>query len=336
MVKRRVLSALAVSTLAIGTWVSTGIVGPASASFPEGQGVTSDTSRVAAADLLEIQPSLVFEGAQYETGGTGLRNQARGGITINGVTGSPIAAFAYWAVITAGPAVSPLDQLEVQRQSPGSANVTVFGTVVGTGGSPCWPGDTLTVFRAPVSLKVASGSGFYRVGQVPKTPVSSNAGEDPWEAGLPAPLYEGASLVIVYEGRGTTSIYDVGMAGTLFFGGPGISYTLVLPGVALGGLTTWDTIGADGQHGYSRSAFAGLADEATTINGVLVSGPGSPYNDSDWNGIDSLPVPSLWDTAGHDISAAVPAGTASLAVTTGSSSSGGDCLNLGANLVNTQ
>jgi hypothetical protein len=303
----------------------------------EGFGITLEAPRVATTDLLEIQPSIVFDNAQYESGGTGLRNQARGGITINGVTGAPVAAFVYWAVITTGPAGSPLDRLEVQRQWPGSGSATVSGAVVGTGGSPCWPGDTLTVFRASVPVKVASGNGFYRVGQVPKTPVSSTAGEDPWEAGLGAPLWEGASLVIVYEGTGLTSIYDAGMAGTLFFGGSGISYTLVLPAPAPGALATWDNIGADGQHGFGRTAFAGLADEMTTINGVPVAGPGSPYNDSDWNGNDSTPVPSLWDTTGHDVTLAVPAGSGSLVVMAGTTTGpGGDCLNLVANVVNTQ
>jgi hypothetical protein len=43
--------------------------------------------------------------------------------------------------------------------------------------------------------------------------------------------------------------------------------------------------------------FLPLTDERTTINGVQIKGPGSPFNgDSDWNGADGVPLNQLWDT----------------------------------------
>ena len=81
-------------------------------------------------------------------------------------------------------------------------------------------------------------------------------------------------------------------------------------------------------------SFPGVANEDTRINGVPVAGPGSDSNDSDWNGDDSTPIPSLWDTAGHDITSATPAGTATLKVSVaGPSGSGVDCLTPIANVV---
>jgi hypothetical protein len=64
-----------------------------------------------------------------------------------------------------------------------------------------------------------------------------------------------------------------------------------------------DNIGADGQHvdGASRDAVASFSDEATTINGFPIAGPGSDYVDSDWNGSSGLPVPEFWDDTGHNI-----------------------------------
>ena len=52
----------------------------------------------------EFPPS-VFPNALYSTGGTSPRNQSQGGILLSGNCTTPppvIAAYAYWAVITAG------------------------------------------------------------------------------------------------------------------------------------------------------------------------------------------------------------------------------------------
>ena len=52
--------------------------------------------------------------------------------------------------------------------------------------------------------------------------------------------------------------------------------------------------------GARRGNFT-LRNETARIDGTLVAGTGSDYNDSDWNGSDGKPLPQLWDTAGHYI-----------------------------------
>ena len=133
-------------------------------------------------------------------------------------------------------------------------------------------------------------------------------GSNPFTAPIKLPLWEGASIVMVGTGVGTVSIYDAGLAANTFgAASPGINYMLNLPGVAAG-RTLIDNIGADGQHGVygaTRKPAPLLSDEQTWINAVQIAGPGSPYNDSDWNGSSGFPGVELWDDTGHDIT--VPA-----------------------------
>jgi len=290
-----------------------------------------------------ISPHIVLSGTAYQDGGTGLRNQQAGGITISGVVGSPTGAIVYWAVQTSGPvplsgcSSSPVTCIKIGKLAPVPAGpVVIPGTVVGSGGGPCWftPGElsgTITVFAAAVPLSVATGNGTYLVSLLPGS-TGSTAGENPW-AGGPAPWAEGASLVIFYPGAGTTALYDVGLAGTSFLTVPGLTYKLALPSATPGTVTLFDEIGADGQHDVGRLALTTVSNEVTKINGVAVAGPGSAAVDGDWNGGDSTPLPQLWDTAGHDISAAIPAGTTSLTVKIAGTTTPVDCLTTVANLV---
>jgi len=70
---------------------------------------------------------------------------------------------------------------------------------------------------------------------------------------------------------------------------------------------------------------------------VHIAGPGSNFNDGDWNGSSARPLPQLWDDVGHDITTATKAGTTSLAVSIGN---GGkipyDCMTPVANDVQVQ
>ena len=152
---------------------------------------------------------------------------------------------------------------------------------------------------------------------------------------------EGASLVIIGTGTGTQRvlIYDEGLSGVTFAGNPGISYSLHFPpGItASGKLTLFESIGADGQQGVSRLAVKAVADEQTVINGVHIAGPGSKFNDSDWNGSSARPLPQLWDDVGHDITAATPAGKTSLDVSiTNGVQKPPDCMTPVANIVQVQ
>ena len=283
-----------------------------------------------------IKPSNVYTKAGYGTGGVALRNRRTGNVGISGVVAPAKAAFIYWAVITNGAPGKADKSIEVQRlyPTPASTVTTVAGTVIGTGSTPCWPGNTITVFRASIPLTLATGNGSYQVTLLSGAAATTN-GADPWLTAAD-PLFEGASIVIVGAGSGTVAIYDTGLAGNTFISLPGLTYTLALPSAAPGTQTLFDNIGADGQFGSSRSAALGLADEVTTINSVHIAGPGSGYVDSDWNGSSGLPLPQLWDDTGHDITAATPKGKTSLSVSIESSTSSApsyDCLTTVANVV---
>ncbi len=278
-----------------------------------------------------ITPSAVFVGAQYGSGGKGMRNQQGGGIVINGVTLPVMAAVVYWAVITTGPAPSPTGTILITKRIPDAhPTVVLKGTVVGTGPSPCWPGDTITVYSAAVPLTTATGNGLYEI-RFRQGVFGSVAGEDPWVSAVD-PLLEGASLVIVGTGPATSTVglYDVGLAGNTFIGS--YSYDLAPPGPVTT-FALWDTIGADGQVGVSRTANPSVAGEATSINGVPVAGPGSTYNDSDWDGAAGWPLPQLWDDSGHDISSTISPASGIFAV---SISGGIDCLTPVANVLQVQ
>jgi hypothetical protein len=275
--------------------------------------------------------------AQFGSGGVGLRNRGTGGINIAGVITPVKAAFLYWAVITTGAAKAADTQLKVQRlfPTPASALTTVTGTLIGTGGSPCWPGNAISVYRAVVPTTLATGNGFYQVTLLPGAG-GSTAGGDPWVGTPVLPLFEGASLVVVGTGPSGSRvvIYDSGLAGKTFHGNPGFSYTLTLPAATTGKLTLFESIGADGQEGASRLAESGNADESTYINGVYVAGPFSLFNDSDWNGSSGKPIPQLWDDVGHNITTATPSGTKTLSVSIGNEGeSSYDCMTPVANVV---
>lgn len=283
-----------------------------------GDGSTATAGQFASSIGAVTPAAAPSSGAQFASGGVGLRNRGTGAIGISGVITPVKAAFIYWAVITSGPAPTADKSIMVQRLSPTPASsvTNVAGTIVGTGPQPCWAGDTITVFRGSVPTTVATGNGLYKVTLLSGASGSTSGG-DPW-VGTPAlPLFDGASIVIIGTGPSTQKvvIYDSGLAGVTFQGKPGISYSLILPTAASGTLTLFDNIGADGQQGTSRKAVSGVADEITKINGKLVAGPGSPYNDSDWNGSSARPLPQLWDDTGHDITAATPSGTINLNIT---------------------
>ncbi len=281
--------------------------------------------------LGSINPTFTFTSAGYGTGGVGLRNQQVGSIVISGVNPPVQAAYLYWAVISNGPATKPEGTILVSRRGPvlSTAAVTLFGTVVGTGIPPCWPGDTITVFRATVPLTVATGNGDYEV-RFRNNVFGSVAGEDPWTSATD-PLLEGVSLVIVGSGSATVGIYDVGLAGHTFLG-DNLSYTLVAPAPPTFS-ALWDNIGADGQVGGGRTADPGISGETTFINGAQVSGPGAAYADSDWDGSSGFPLPQLWDDTGHDISGTITPTAPVFAVQFNAT---GDCLTPVANVLAVQ
>lgn len=278
-----------------------------------------------------IAASAIYSNAQYATGGVALRNRRTGGIEVSGVLGPVQAAYLYWAVITSQGTAAAGKSIRLTRTYPGPAAFDVLNgtevTEIGTGPSPCWglgggvsTPPTIRVYRAIVPPSVATGNGSYTVFLPGATGLTG--GEDPWAGPDVFPLFEGASLVIVGTGVSTVALYDnkdpsdpkQGISGKTFNADPGISYKLVLPVPVSGGPVLFDTIAADGQRGKSRADIGPVSREVTTINGIKIAGPGSPANDSDWNGNAGLPLPQLWDDTGHDITAAAKASTTQLNV----------------------
>jgi hypothetical protein len=324
--------------LTLGSAMAQSDLTPEQSAEAEGIGGSSTivAGKLVTPSIGAVVSAAAFTGAQFASGGVGLRNRATGAIGISGVVPPVKAAFIYWAVITSGPAPTADKSILVQRlfPTPASTVTNVTGTIIGTGPQPCWAGDTITVLRASIPTSVATGNGLYKITLLSGASGSTSGG-DPW-LGTALPLMEGASIVIIGTGTSTqeVALYDSGLAGTTFHGNPGISYSLALPVAASGVLTLFDNIGADGQQGVSRKAISGYGDEITKINGKIVAGPGSLYGDSDWNGSSAQPLPQLWDDTGHDITVATPSGTKSLNITIANRGEATyDCLTPVANVV---
>ncbi|HMR29606.1 MAG TPA: hypothetical protein PKA13_17010 [Geminicoccaceae bacterium] len=297
-------------------------------------GTTKAPSRAAAATapraLASIPAAASFANARYGTGGVGLRNRGGGSIEVSTVTGPVKAAYLYWAVISTGTPPAASGKPSISRRLPTvSGAVGLTGTVIGTGASPCWPGNLITVFKASVASSVANGAGTYEV-RFPAGAGGSTAGGDPWVVTPTLPLLEGASLVVIGPAADGTSVavYDQGLAGATF--SSSLSYSLPLPKTANGQLAIIDFIGADGQHGFGRPADSNAANEVTRINGTAIAGSGSAYRDSDWNGGAGGPLPELWDTTSHVVTSLVKSGATKLDV---SFTAQGDCLTPVANVV---
>src|SRR6185295_8456897 len=148
----------------------------------------------------------------------------------SGMNGVVRAAWIYWAYLfppgVAPPATQPLT---IDRLYPtGVAPFTkiVKGTLIGTGGDPCWGSAGTAVYRASVPTTLATGNGYYRITLDPAA-IGLTTGEDPWNGNVVFPAAEGASLALIGEGLSNVSLFDKGMT-AIEFGAP-LSYSLILP-----------------------------------------------------------------------------------------------------------
>jgi hypothetical protein len=307
--------------------------------YSEAPDLTSDAVTVS---VPIIKPSVLEGKASYATGGVSLRNRGAGNISVSGLVGPPRVTFIYWAVISLGATPPPAKSIEIQRLNPAPASpaAVLNGAAIGVGPAPCWgpQGSVITVFRAVVPPAISTGNGSYQVTLLKGAGGLVN-GADPW-LGVPVlPLFEGASLVMIGNGVGTVSVYDIGFSGKTFAPNPNpFNYVLALPVRPSGKRMLLDNIGADGQHvsTTSRLDVTSLSDETTTINGFPIAGPGSDYVDSDWNGSSGLPLPELWDDTGHNItivSQDAAGAPANLNISIHSALAPADCLTPVANVV---
>ncbi len=208
----------------------------------------------------------------------------------------------------------------------GSAAV---GTLIGTGADACWAGGNNVAFRADVTKQV-KGNGNYTVALQPGA-ASTESGIDPLDPTSPAtgPYAEGASLVVVFTSKtiagGSVLVYDSGLAGTEFVSTAGFTYKLDAVPAPGTGSSIFTEIGADGQAGSGLLNFG--TTKNTSLNSVLVAGPGSPANDADWNGTDGVPLIQLWDTHSHDVTGDLVTGLNTVSIFDSISPvANGDCL----------
>ncbi len=260
---------------------------------------------LATTNLGQISPAFTFSGASFGTGAVGLRNRGEGGISISGVAAPIQRAFAYWAVVTDGPPTASAASINMKRGVANGPFTSIAGTAIGSGPTPCWTGDRVTVYRGIIPLSLATGNGLYLI-QLKPGANGSTAGQSPWIASVP-PLFEGLSIVLVGTGTSTVAVYDTTLAGKMFF--DLFAYKLRVP-VTMAGASEvlFHNIGADGQTGVGVDDVAATAGEITSLNGRAIAGPGSPAGSGDWNGGVAAPLPQLWDNTTHDITDAAHSG----------------------------
>lgn len=300
-----------------GTGATTAGQGPAS--IPEGFGFGSaDDSRGAPDDLGDVNPSQIFTNARFAINGVAMRGTRIGGIILSGPPPGSVVlqAYLYWQWVgVAIPEADRHDTIRFKQVYPEKVGNAVRGTIVGFGENPCWDGaNTNFTYRADVtSLVSATGGGTYGL-IVPNPALGSATHANPWGCDPDEPPYmEGASLVIIYrsscELNGTVCLYDDDLAGSMYMAAPGLTYLLRHPPMPNPiSEAVWGQSTCDGQSGAGYTAFG--ADEVTRINGSPVAGPGSTYNDSDFNGSLGRVLPQLFDVSGHDITAeAAPTST---------------------------
>jgi hypothetical protein len=296
-----------------------------------------------------VSPSQTYKNAHFASGGVALRNRGGGTIVVSGVAGPVKAAWLYWGVITQGAPKKANETVTLSAFFPGpsSSTVKLKGSSVGKGPSPCWLGNTTTIFRAavPTSLFAAgAGNGLFQLTlQSGASGLTDNS--DPFAIvggtiNSPLPEMEGASLVVIGAGSSTVAIYDKGFAGQMFANSSGLSYSLKLPvSAASAASVLFDEIGADGQiYVTDLVPDSGLASKVTAINTTPIAGGSAADPIPDWDGLSGVPLPLLWDDTEHDVTAAAKSGGSSMAVsiTLGSSSTANnpsDCVVTVANVV---
>jgi hypothetical protein len=356
MEMRRVITGIAIGValcLAVSISVPyvTGEESPLASLFRTAAPVTEPGGGIAPSpgDILEpefigdIPPFEIFEHARFAINGVALRDMKMGGINLSGPPpGSAVLrAYLYWQwACLEEPQAGRHDTVRFKQVFPGPVvGGPVVGTLVGVAPNPCWCGnEPAFTYRADVTPFMSpTGGGTYGVIMLNPALGSRNY-SDPWGCAPPTlPLLAGAALVVIYESscepNGIVMLYDAPLPNFMFMPSPGISYNLVHPPVPQPlSEARWAQASCDGQTGWGYMDAIGVGDTNTFINGGLIAGPGSLYNDSDFNGSNSKPLPQLFDTSGHDVFPFMEQGAPFTNVTI-TSPAGTDCLIIDLNIL---
>ena len=289
------------------------------------------------AEGLNVSASETYNNAHAVANGIALRNRGGGAFIMTGVTGPVKAAWIYWAVITQGAPKTKNKSVTLARFFPSpSSPVKITGTAIGTGPSPCWSGDTTTVFRGSVPTDLFSsggGNGLFAL-ILPAGASGLTDNSDPF-VNSPLPEMEGATLVVVGAGSGKVALYDQNLAGHEFESASGFSYGLNLTtNSSSSSQVLFTEIGADGQVFADDTFDPGMATKTTSINGHPVAGFNAPDLIPDWDGVAGVPIPQLWDTSTHDITSVASGTSLGVDIEGATTENGGsDCLVTVANIV---
>ncbi len=269
------------------------------------------TSTSVIADPLRRFTGLSVQGG-YVAAGTAMRNRGYGTIELTGIpAGSKIvAAYLYWDVL----ANFASDSLARGRIMPDPGGVfgripssglplgfSIQGTLVGTGGDPCWGNMHNFAYRADVT-KLVFGNGRYQLSGFAS---GATDGRDPWIQGSQAPMLEGASLVVIYSNPSSQPTQVMIYEGSNLVAGSSTSQVI-------------EGFGTISSVSNARTTFIGA-------DGQDMPGPGSSFNghplpEVHWDGNDPqsgsrFSQGNLWDTMTVDVTDLVPPGSTSAVAT---------------------
>ncbi len=294
----------------------------------------------------DMDEALLFENARFVTAGAPMRDTRMGAMNLSGLPPESliIRAYLYWQWACLEEPVEGIHDMVLFGRvypTPREFRKDVIGTRVGSGANPCWCGPEYqnVNYRADVTdLITQRQGGIYGVILHQNAAGSTNY-SDMWAGSLfrncepqaEPPLFNGAALVVVYnspcEENGTVAIYDEGLAGHMFSPIPGIQFDLAHP-PAGSEESSFAFITGDGQVGLGYVPNFGFTNEQTHLNGSPIAGPGSLYNDSQWNGGNGQPLPQLFDVSGLEVTNLISSGSTSTSVSVFSEAGPGlsDCV----------
>ena len=185
------------------------------------------------AQVFAVGPAGAWATAGYVAAGVGLRNQGSGVVSIAGVpAGATVKrAILFWNVLASG---DPGGAMSVNGQAAAAQ-------LIGPGPDPCW-GATSWAYRADVTSAVTGNGGYTLAG----FPTGNASGGDPWDTGSPAPMMEGATLVVFYEGSAEYKVSFSTFIPTNYLTGPPNAFCIVRPQL-------WPPV----IHGPQQLVFAG-------------------------------------------------------------------------------